>query len=61
MAHNQEYLIEDNKITLLNGIDKKFAKSTLKKSEGFANQLAIKLRKYAFDVIDVENFSQPIS
>ena len=58
VAHNQEYLIENQKITILNGIDKNFAKATIKKSEWFANQLAIKLKKYAFTVTNVQNFSQ---
>ena len=61
VAHNQEYLIENKKIEILNGIDKKFAKATIKKSDGFANQLAIKLKKYAFNIGTVQNFSQPIS
>ncbi|HMS90680.1 MAG TPA: LCP family protein [Candidatus Absconditabacterales bacterium] len=61
VAHNQEYLIENQKIEILNGIDKNFAKATVKKSEGFANQLAVKLKKYAFNITNVQNFSQTIS
>lgn len=61
VAHNQEYLIEKQKIEILNGIDKNFAKATIKKSEWFANQLAIKLKKYAFTITDVQNFSQTLS
>jgi len=61
VAHNQEYLIENQKIEILNGIDKNFAKATLKKSEWFANQLAIKLKKYAFNITTVQNFSQILS
>jgi hypothetical protein len=61
VAHNQEYLIENQKIEILNGIDKNFAKTTLKKSEWFANQLAVKLKKYAFNIINVQNFAQTIS
>ena len=61
VAHNQEYLIENQKIELLNGIDKKFAKTTLTKSEWFANNLAIKLKKYAFTIVNVQNFSQSLS
>jgi hypothetical protein len=45
----------------MNGIDKTFAKQNLKKSEGFANQLAVKLKKYAFNIVDTQNFVQPIS
>lgn len=61
VAHRQTYLVEGAKIGIMNGIDKKIARQTVGKSEGFANQLAVKLRKYAFDVVDVKNFSQPIS
>lgn len=61
VAHNQEYLIEDQKIEVLNGIDKNFAKTNLKKSDGFANQLAVKLKKYAFNITTVQNFSQTLS
>lgn len=61
VMHNQEYLIENQKIEILNGIDKNYAKTTVRKSDGFANQVAVKLKKYAFNVITVQNFSQPIS
>ena len=61
VAHNQEYLIENQKIEILNGIDKNFAKATIKKSEWFANQLAVKLKKYAFNITTVQNFSQILS
>jgi hypothetical protein len=61
VAHNQEYLIENQKIIMLNGIDKNVAKATIKKSEGFANQLAVKLKKYAFNIIDVKNYTQTLS
>jgi len=61
VAHNQEYLIENQKIEILNGIDKNFAKTTLKKSEWFANQLAVKLKKYAFNISAVQNFAQILS
>ncbi len=61
VAHNQEYLIEKQKIEILNGIDKKYAKTVIKKSNSFANQLAVKLKKYAFNIINVKNFSQTLS
>lgn len=61
VIHHQGYLIEHPKIAILNGIDKKFAKQTLRISDGFANQLAVKLKKYAFDISNVQNFTQPIS
>jgi len=59
--HNQEYLIENQKIQILNGIDKVYAKATIKKSDGFANQLAVKLKKFAFNITTVQNFSQPLT
>ena len=61
VAHNQEYLIENQRIEILNGIDKNFAKATLKKADWFANQLAVKLKKYAFNITNVQNFSQTLS
>jgi hypothetical protein len=56
VAHNQEYLIENNTIAILNGIDKNYARTTIKKSDGFAMQLAVKLKKFAFNIVDVKNF-----
>jgi len=61
VAHNQSYQIENPRIMIMNWIDKTFAKKTLKKADGFANQLAVKLKKYAFNIIDTQNFIQPIS
>ena len=61
VAHNQEYLIENQKIEILNGIDKAYAKSVAKKSDGFANQLAVKLKKYAFNITTVQNFAQTLT
>ncbi len=61
VAHNQEYLIENPQIEILNGIDKVFAKQTVHKSDWFANQMAVKLRKYAFEVPTVGNFYQSLT
>lgn len=61
VAHNQEYLIENQKIQVLNAIDKKYAKATIKRSDAFANQLAVKLKKYAFNILSVQNFSHSLS
>lgn len=58
VAHNQEYLIENPTIQIGNGIDKNYAKATIRKSEGLANQIAVKLKKFAFTVNNVKNFSQ---
>lgn len=61
VAHNQEYLIENQKIQVLNAIDKQYAKTTIKKSDAFANQLAVKLKKYAFNIMSVQNFSHSLT
>ncbi len=61
VAHNQEYLIENQRIEVLNAIDKNYAKATIRKSEWFANQIAVKLKKYAFNIATVQNFSQILS
>lgn len=61
VAHNQKYLIEWVKISIQNGIDKVIAKQMVWKADGFANKIAVKLKKYAFDIVDVRNFTQPIS
>jgi hypothetical protein len=61
VAHHQSYQIENAKTIIMNGIDKNYAKQILRKYDGFANQLAVKLKKYAFNIIDTQNFIQPIS
>jgi len=53
--HNQDYLIEDAKIVVQNGIDKKYAQKLKRKYDGHANAIAAKLKKYAFKVTNVEN------
>lgn len=60
VSHKQEYLSEKAKIWIFNWIDKEYAKQVLRKSEWFANQIAVKLKKYAFDIKQVENFVNPI-
>lgn len=61
VAHNQEYLIENQNIYILNGIEKTYAKTVLKKSDWFATQLAVKLKKYAFNIHHVENFATTLT
>lgn len=61
VLHNQEYLIENPRIQVLNAIDKNFAKATIKKSEWFASQLGVKLKKFAFNIVDARNFSKTLS
>ena len=55
VTHNQKYLIEKANIVIQNGIDKKYAKQIQRKPDGHANAIASKLKKYAFNVINVEN------
>lgn len=61
VAHDQKYLMEGANIAIMNGIDKTLAQQTVGKADGFANKIAVKLKKYALNVVDVRNFSQPIS
>lgn len=61
ITHNQEYLIEKAKIVIQNWIDKNYAKQIKKKTDWYANQIAVKLRKFAFSVIDVENAKENLT
>jgi hypothetical protein len=55
VAHNQKYLIENANITVQNWIDKNYAKQLKVKNDGYATKLAVKLKKYAFNVQNVTN------
>jgi hypothetical protein len=57
--HNQEYLIENPQITIWNGIDKQYARQQKVKTDGHANQVAVKLKKYAFNVPTTKNAPSP--
>lgn len=59
VMHNQKYLIENPRITVQNGIDKQYARSLWKAPSGHALQMAVKLKKYAFDVIEIDNAEEP--
>lgn len=59
VAHNQEYLIENPTIVIQNGIDKALAKKLRKDTTGRANRVAVKLKKYGFNVIETENSDKP--
>jgi len=61
ILHNQEYLIEDAKIVIQNGIDKKYANQVKRKPDGHAAAVASKLNKYAFKVINVENAQENLT
>ncbi|MEI6425769.1 MAG: LCP family protein [Candidatus Absconditabacteria bacterium] len=58
VAHNQKYLIENANIVVRNGIDKTYTKQVGMKNDGYATQLAVKLKKYAFKIPNVENAPQ---
>jgi len=56
VAHNQEYLLEGARIWVYNWIDPKYAKKVVRKNmEWTASKMAVKLKKYAFNVQEVEN------
>jgi hypothetical protein len=55
VAHNQEYLIENANIVIENAIDKQFAKQSKMKQDGYANKVAVKLKKYAFNIVETQN------
>ncbi|MBU0627366.1 hypothetical protein KKG31_02080 [Patescibacteria group bacterium] len=55
VAHNQEYLMEGAKIVVQNGIEKSYAQKLNKKLDGYANKIGVKLRKYGFSIVNVEN------
>ena len=53
--HNQEYLKEKPSMVIWNAIDKKYTKAKKLKQDGYANKVAVKLRKYAFHIVDTQN------
>lgn len=59
VMHNQEYLIENPQITIRNGIDKQYARQQKVKPDWHANQVAVKLKKYAFNVPSTKNAPSP--
>lgn len=59
VMHNQEYLVENPQIIIWNWIDKQYAKQQRVKTDGHANQVAVKLKKYAFNVPVTKNAPSP--
>lgn len=59
VMHNQEYLLENPKIVVWNGIDKQYIRQQRVKANWYANQVAVKLRKYALDVPSTANAPSP--
>lgn len=59
VMHNQDYLIENPQITIWNGIDKQYARQQKIKPDWHANKVAVKLKKYAFNVPTTKNAPSP--
>lgn len=55
VSHNQEYLIEAPRILVKNGIDKKHAYNNWKSPTWRANKVAVKMKKYGFDIEGIDN------
>jgi LCP family protein required for cell wall assembly len=60
VAHNNWYLIENPRIIIKNAIDKQFASQNRLSPTGRANKIAVKLKKYWFNLAGVENYSWAI-
>lgn len=57
VAHNQWYLIENPRIIVKNAIDKSYATQNKKSPTWWANKLAVKLKKYWFNLAWTDNNS----
>ena len=57
VAHHNEYLIENPRIIIKNAINKQFASQNRLSPTGWANKIAVKLKKYWFNLVGVENYS----
>lgn len=55
VSHHQKFLIENAAIKVLNGIDKSYAQQARKWTDGHATQIAVKLRRYGFNIIEAWN------
>lgn len=60
VTHNQGYLIENPRILVKNAIDKTYAYKHWKKPTGWANKIAVKMKKYGFNIASIENSQQKI-
>lgn len=61
IAHNQKFLMENPTIVVQNGIDKQVARNLGKQPSGHAGKMAVKMKKYGFDVINIENAPESIA
>ncbi len=55
VTHNQEYLIENPKILVKNAISKDYAYNNWKSPTGWANKVAVKMKKYWFNIGWIDN------
>jgi len=55
VTHNQEYLIENAKILVKNGINKTHAHNNWKSPTWWANKIAVKMKKYGFNIKWIDN------
>lgn len=55
VAHNQWYLIENSRIIIKNAIDNSYASQKWKKASWRANKVAVKLKKYGFNIQWIDN------
>jgi hypothetical protein len=61
VTHNQWYLFENARILVKNWIDKTHAYNNKKQPTWWANKVAVKMKKYGFNVASIENSEQKIS
>lgn len=55
VLHNQKFFTEKNPITIKNGINKEFAREKKISPSGWANKVAVKLKRFGFDIADIAN------
>jgi LCP family protein required for cell wall assembly len=60
VAHNQWYLIENPRILIKNAIDRNYAIQNKKSPTWWANKVAVKLKKYWFNLAWIENNSDSL-
>lgn len=60
VTHNQWYLIENPRILVKNWIDKTHAYNNKKQPTWWANKIAVKMKKYGFNLASIENSEQKI-
>jgi hypothetical protein len=61
VIQNPAFIQQKATIEILNGIDKSLARSKGMASTPFAGQLAVKLKRYGFNIVSTENTTTPFS